>query len=86
MFADEMAGMRCVKRRREDSSNPVYLYGRDYEPVAIAATSEYSFERGTAAWATGHLQLASLDEAITAHRLLFDVLRWGGAEPPYWFT
>lgn len=75
-----------VSRRRVDSTLPFYRYGADYEVVEQGRLEIPAMDAVTEDWALGRLDLPVLEQALATHRLLDDVLRAGGARPPYRFT
>lgn len=75
-----------VSRRRANSTLPFYRYGADYEIVEQGRLEIPAMDAVTEDWALGRLDLPVLEQALATHRLLDDVLRAGGARPPYRFT
>lgn len=75
-----------VSRRRADSTLPFYRYGADYEIVEQGRLEIPAMDAVTEDWALGRRDLPVLEQALATHRLLDDVLRAGGARPPYRFT
>jgi hypothetical protein len=75
-----------LSRRKPDSPLPNYRYGADYEVVEQGALEIPAMDVQTERWALGKLDLPSLAQAAPAHQLLDEILRAGGAQPPYRFT
>lgn len=75
-----------VVRRKADSALPFYRYGADYEIVEQGKLELPAMDAVTEAWAKGEQTLLRLEQALPVHRLLDDILRAGGAQPPYRFT
>jgi predicted dehydrogenase len=68
------------------SRMPNYRYGADYRVEADEQSDVPAPEVVTERWARGELQMPSLEDALASHRLLDEVLRTGGATPPYRYT
>jgi hypothetical protein len=75
-----------LRRRRQHSVRPASDYGRDYEPVAEGPMTGVDHPSLTEQWAKGTLALPTLQQAVAAHELLFEILGSGGAARPYRFT
>lgn len=75
-----------IARRKTESTMPLYRYGADYEIVEQGCLEIPAMDTVTEAWALGNIQLPTLEQALVTHRVLDDVLRAGGAQPPYRFT
>lgn len=75
-----------VARRKPESNLPFYRYGADYEIIEHGRLNIPAMDVVTEQWAVGKIDLPSLEQALVTHHLLDDVLRAGGAQPPYRFT
>ena len=75
-----------LARRKPGSLLPNYRYGADYEIVEQGELEIPAMDAVTEAWALGRIQLPGLEQALVTHRLLDELLRAGGAQPPYCFT
>jgi len=73
-------------RRKPESTLPFYRYGADYEIVEQGRLEIPAMDAVTEAWALGRIDLPVLEQALVTHRLLDEILRVGGAHPPYRFT
>ncbi len=76
---------KLVQRKRT-SAMPKYRYGADYEVIEEGALDIPAMDLATESWALGREVLPTLNEALASHNLLIDVLKAGGAQPPYRFT
>jgi predicted dehydrogenase len=72
--------------RKASSRMPLYRYGSDYEIVEQGRVEIPAMDVITESWALGRIALPLLEQALSAHRLLDEILRFGGAHPPYQFT
>lgn len=75
-----------IAKRKASSALPFYRYGTDYEIVEQGPFEIPAMETLTENWALGRIAMPSLEQALSAHRLLDEILRFGGAHPPYQFT
>jgi predicted dehydrogenase len=75
-----------VSRRKPDSVLPFYRYGAEYEPLEQGRFEIPPMDVVTEGWVTGTVSLPTLEQSLITHRLLDDLLRAGGARPPYRFT
>lgn len=75
-----------VARRKPESTLPFYRYGADYEVVEQGRLEIPAMDAVTEGWALGRIDLPVLEQALATHRLLDEILRAGGAHPPYRFT
>lgn len=75
-----------LAQRKPDSSLPNYRYGADYEVTESCKLDLPAMDSITERWALNQLQLSSLQRGLGAHLLLDQILRAGGALPPYRFT
>jgi predicted dehydrogenase len=75
-----------ISRRRADSTMPFYRYGADYKIVEQGRLEIPAMDAVTEGWALGRIDLPVLEQALVTHRLLDEILRAGGAHPPYRFT
>lgn len=75
-----------ISRRKYESTEPFYRYGADYEIVEQGSLEISAMDAVTEAWAAQQIQLPRLDQSLVTHRLLDEILRFGGAIPPYRFT
>lgn len=75
-----------ISRRKADSTMPLYRYGADYEIVEDGRLEVPAMDFVTEGWALGTTNLPSLEQALATHRLLDEILQFGGANPPYRFT
>ena len=75
-----------ISRRKADSTMPFYRYGAEYELVEQGRLEIPAMDAVTEGWALGRIDLPVLEQALVTHRLLDDILRAGGAHPPYRFT
>lgn len=75
-----------ISRRKPESTMPYYRYGADYEIVEQGRMEIPAMDAVTEAWAVGRIQLPKLEQALVTHRLLDEILKAGGARPPYRFT
>jgi len=75
-----------ISRRKADSTMPFYRYGADYEIVEQGRLEIPAMDAVTEGWALGRIDLPVLEQALVTHRLLDEILRAGGAHPPYRFT
>lgn len=73
-------------QRDPSSELPTYRYGAEYRVIDEGHALVPNPSEITERWARGSLQLPSLDRALVAHNLLFDILARGGMNPPYRFT
>lgn len=72
--------------RKPGSSLPNYRYGADYRVTEEGALVIPPMDAVTEQWVLGRLHIASLAQALITHQLLDEILRAGGAHPPYRFT
>lgn len=75
-----------ISRRNADSTMSFYRYGADYEIVEQGRLEIPAMDAVTESWALGKIDLPVLEQALVTHRLLDEILRTGGAHPPYRFT
>lgn len=75
-----------ISRRKTGSTLPFYRYGADYETVEQGHLEIPPMDAVTEGWALGSIDLPVLKQALVTHRLLDEILRVGGAKPPYRFT
>lgn len=75
-----------VARRKPESTLPFYRYGADYDIVEQGRLEIPAMDAVTENWALGRIDLPILDRALVTHHLLDEILRAGGAYPPYRFT
>lgn len=75
-----------IVRRKPGSTLPLYRYGADYEIIEQGRLEIPAMDTVTEDWALGRIDLPTLEQALVTHRLLDDILRAGGAIPPYRFT
>lgn len=75
-----------ISRRKADSTMPFYRYGADYETIEQGRLQIPEMDAVTEDWALGRIDLPVLEQALVTHRLLDEILRAGGAHPPYQFT
>jgi hypothetical protein len=69
--------------RELDSVKPSYLYGADYGRREIPGAASFNLSKLTESWidwlnGNGDCPLPTLDEAVLAHELLFDLLETTG--------
>lgn len=72
--------------RDPESTKPNYRYGADYRKEHEGPLSIPSLDSVTAGWAQRTTVLPTLAQGLDSHRLLFDLLRAGGARGPHAFT
>ena len=75
-----------IARRKAESTMPFYRYGADYEIIEQGRLEIPAMDAVTEGWALGRIDLPVLEQALVTHRLLDEILRAGGAHPPYQFT
>lgn len=75
-----------ISSRKADSTLPFYRYGADYEIVEQGRLEIPAMDAVTEGWALGRIDLPVLEQALVTHRLLDEILKAGGAHPPYRFT
>lgn len=75
-----------IARRKPESTLPFYHYGTDYEIVEQGRLEIPAMDAVTESWALGKIDLPLLEQTLVTHRLLDQILRAGGAHPPYRFT
>lgn len=75
-----------IARRKVESDAPLYRYGADYEVVEQGHLEIPSMDAVTESWSLGQIDLPSIEQALITHHLLDEILRAGGAKPPYRFT
>ena len=75
-----------IARRKAESTMPFYRYGADYEIVEHGRLEIPAMDTNTEGWALGRIDLPVLEQALATHHLLDEILRAGGAHPPYRFT
>lgn len=75
-----------ISRRKPESTMPYYRYAADYEIVEQGRLEIPAMDAVTEGWALGRINLPVLEQALVTHRLLDEILRAGGAHPPYRFT
>lgn len=75
-----------VARRKLESTLPLYRYGADYEVVEQGRLDIPAMDAVTERWALGSIDLPVLQQALVTHGLMDEILRAGGAQPPYRFT
>lgn len=75
-----------IARRKAESTMPFYRYGADYEIIEQGRLEIPAMDAVTEDWALCRIDLPVLEQALVTHRLLDEILRAGGAHPPYQFT
>jgi len=85
-FVDETDLTWRLKARKAGSDLPYYRCGHEYEVIADETAAVEYMSTSTGRWAMGELELPGLDDVMASHRLLHDILKAGGAEPPYSYT
>jgi len=75
-----------IARRKPESTLPFYRHGADYGIVEQGRLEIPAMDAVTEGWALGRINLPALEQALVTHRLLDEILRAGGARPPYRFT
>lgn len=83
---DEARAAYTIHRRDPASLEPTHRYGRDYALHAEGPIDTARYEELTAGWASGRLELASLEVGRRTQRLVFRMLAAAGAPEPYCFT
>lgn len=83
---DETRAAYMIHRRDPASLEPTHRYGRDYALYAQGTIDATRYEELTAGWASGRLELPSLEVGRRTQRLVFRMLAAAGAQEPYCFT
>jgi predicted dehydrogenase len=83
---DEPSASYAIHKRSPASQEPTHRYGRDYALQVQATVDAVRYEELTAAWASGRLELPSLEVGRRVQRLVFRMLAAAGAPEPYCFT
>ena len=75
-----------LSQRMAESSLPNYRYGGDYRVIEEGALALPAMDTVTEDWVRGKIELPDLERSLATHHLLDEILRTGGASPPYRFT
>lgn len=82
-LVDQNRDMAVIHRRRRECGKPHYLYGQDCDVTTLEGLESVDLPALTTAWIRSlqggpPSRLPTLEEALPAHELLFDLLETGG--------
>lgn len=75
-----------LSQRMANSALPNYRYGGDYCVIDEGTLALPAMDAVTEGWVQGQIDLPELEASLMPHYLLDEILRAGGAHPPYRFT